>query len=65
MNEEIIERRIQTMTFHQVRNLRIVRTDEKVIVIGQCSTYYVKQLVTQAVIDLLPEVNLCNELQVQ
>lgn len=63
-DEEDLASRIQALTHHQVKNLRIVRSGDQVIVAGQCRTYYVKQLVTQAMIGLYPEANFHNEVTV-
>jgi hypothetical protein len=49
-------------TQQQVRNLSIRRRDGGLIVTGTSRTYYVKQLVTQAIIVSIPAVRLINEI---
>jgi hypothetical protein len=49
-------------TQQQVRNLSIRRRDGGLIVTGTSRTYYVKQLVTQAILVSIPAVRLINEI---
>lgn len=49
-------------TQQQVRNLSIRRRDDGLIVTGTSRTYYVKQLVTQAILVSIPAVRLMNEI---
>lgn len=49
-------------TQQQVRELSIRRRDGGLIVTGRSRTYYVKQLVTQAILVSVPAVRLVNEI---
>jgi hypothetical protein len=49
-------------TQQQVRNLSIRQRDGGLIVTGTSRTYYVKQLVTQAILVSIPAVRLINEI---
>ena len=49
-------------TQQQVRDLSIRQRDDGLIVTGSSRTYYVKQLVTQAILVSIPAVRLVNEI---
>jgi hypothetical protein len=49
-------------TQQQVRDLSIRHRDGGLIVTGRSRTYYVKQLVTQAILVSIPAVRLVNEI---
>jgi hypothetical protein len=49
-------------TQQQVRDLSIRQRDGGLIVTGRSRTYYVKQLVTQAILVSIPAVRLMNEI---
>jgi hypothetical protein len=49
-----LTQRINAKTFHQIRNLKIVRDADRVIVVGRTLSYYVKQLATHAALELFP-----------
>jgi hypothetical protein len=49
-------------TQQQVRDLEIRHRDGGLLVTGRSSTYYVKQLVTQAIFVSVPAVRLVNEI---
>ena len=51
-------------TQQQVRNLAIRHREGALIVTGRSRTYYIKQLVTQAIFVSLPAVRLMNEIRV-
>ena len=55
---------VETRTHRQVRNLQIDRQDERVVVTGDCKSYYIKQLVTHAVMAACPFVQLENRVRV-
>ena len=55
---------IDSRTFRQVRNLHVTYDADKVVVHGCSESYYVKQLATHAVLDLLPGVSLDNRINV-
>jgi hypothetical protein len=51
-------------TQQQVRDLVIRRRDDGLVVTGRSTTYYVKQLVTQAILVSIPAVRLLNDIRV-
>jgi hypothetical protein len=65
---ELFARRIDLVvrqaTGQAVRNLRVDVTGETVRLRGVCSTYYCKQLAQQAVMSLLSDERLHNEIEV-
>lgn len=61
---ECIERAIQTRTGGRVQDLRIKVEERSVVVSGKTSSYYNKQLVTQAVRCANPEMAVKNDVQV-
>ena len=50
-----LERNIREKTWGRVRPLRVEMDDDKVVVSGNCPTFYVKQLAIQALLELMPE----------
>lgn len=59
-----LERAIEDATYFQVRDLTVSVFEDEVRVIGTCDTYYVKQMVTVAVQDMLPTARLMNLVRV-
>lgn len=59
-----LARRIDTLTQRQIRNLTVVHDTHKVILNGCSRSYYVKQLASQAVNDLMPGVAVQNSIDV-
>ena len=57
-------RRVQSQTARQVQDLRIDYDGSQVTVTGRSRTYYIKQLVTQAILDAVPAIRLANEIAV-
>ncbi len=55
---------VNAITYRQVRKLDICREGECVSVTGYTRTWYVKQLVTQAILTAEPDINLNNEIEV-
>lgn len=49
-----LTRRIDTLTFRQVRDLNIAQDADRVVLSGRAKSYYVKQLATHALLDLMP-----------
>lgn len=45
---------IDSRTFRQVRDLQVLQDSNRVILRGRSGSYYVKQLATHAVMELLP-----------
>ena len=62
--KEDLLRRIVSKTHYQVRDLDVDCDGGCVTVTGSSRTYYVKQLVTQAVLDGDPHIRLENEIRV-
>ena len=56
--------RIDSRTFRQVRNLHVVEDSNRVILHGRSESYYVKQLATHAVFDLMPGMSVENRIDV-
>ncbi len=59
-----LTRRIDSRTFHQVHNLHVWHESGRVVLRGRSESYYVKQLATHAVLDLMPGVVLENSIDV-
>lgn len=57
-----LARRIDTLTYRQVRDLNIAQDANRVILHGRAKSYYIKQLATHAVLDLLPGVAVENSI---
>jgi hypothetical protein len=56
--------RIDAQTFRQVRDLHVVRNEDRIVLRGQSQSYYVKQLATHAVLNLFPGVVIENAIAV-
>lgn len=56
--------RIDAQTFRQVRDLDVVRNENRIVLRGQSQSYYVKQLATHAVLNLFPGVVIENAISV-
>jgi hypothetical protein len=59
-----LERNVQVRTGRRVRHLAIEIRPERVVLKGQASTYYIKQLAQHGVRDLLPHIQLENTIAV-
>ena len=59
-----LECRVLARTGNRLRNLDIQLAPDGVLIQGQTNTYYVKQLAQHGVRDLLPEVQLRNDIEV-
>lgn len=59
-----LETHVQVRTGRRIRNLRIELSAESVVLRGQTTTYYAKQLAQHGVRDLLPHVRLENAIVV-
>jgi hypothetical protein len=59
-----LERQVLMRTGRRIRNLAIELAPERVILRGQTTTYYVKQLAQHGVRDILPDVRLENTIAV-
>jgi hypothetical protein len=61
---EAVERAIRLRTSGQIRELHVDISDGEVVLTGRTSTYYTKQLATHAVLDLVDDLGLSNEIEV-
>jgi hypothetical protein len=59
-----LTRRIDTLTQRQICDLQVLHSTHKVVLNGRSKSYYVKQLASQAVIDLLPGITIENSIDV-
>lgn len=59
-----LERLVLTRTSRRVRNLRIEVHPERVILSGQTTSYYVKQLAQHGIREILPYISLENTIAV-
>ncbi|MBI1831978.1 MAG: hypothetical protein HYR84_11065 [Planctomycetes bacterium] len=57
-----LETRVLARTGSQLRNLGIELSPEGIRLIGQTSTFYVKQLAQHCIREILPEVRLVNDI---
>ena len=62
---EAIERAIRLRTSGQIRDLHVDLSDGELILTGRTSTYYTKQLATHAVLDLVDDLGLSNDIEVR
>jgi len=63
LREQLLQK-VHCKTYHQVRDLQVRQDGRRVVVTGTSRSYYVKQLVTQAVLTLAPTLKLDNEIHV-
>lgn len=59
-----LTRRIDNKTFRQVRNLHVIHEAGRVVLSGRSESYYIKQLATHAVLDLMPDAAVENSIDV-
>ncbi|MFL5243974.1 MAG: hypothetical protein ACJ8FY_17875 [Gemmataceae bacterium] len=59
-----LEQQVKSRTGRRIRNLAIELDSEQVVLRGQACSYYVKQLATHSVHDLLPHFRLENAIVV-
>ena len=59
-----LERHVLERTGHRIRGLHVEQEPERVVLHGQTASYYIKQLAQSGVRDLLPEVELENDIVV-
>jgi hypothetical protein len=59
-----LESRVQKRTGRQVRDLTIKMSSDGVRLVGKTNTFYVKQLAQHCVREVLPDVELVNEIRV-
>ncbi len=61
---EEMQRRVDSLSHWRIRNLNVACRGERVKITGTSSTYYSKQLATQAVLSAHPNVRIDNEILV-
>lgn len=59
-----LEHRVRQRTGRRIRNLRIELSPERVVLRGQTTSYYVKQLAQHGIRDILPQLRLENTIAV-
>jgi hypothetical protein len=59
-----LEQQVKNRTGRRIRNLAIELDAEQVVLRGQASSYYVKQLATHSVHDIVPHIRLENAIVV-
>jgi hypothetical protein len=64
LTQDELERRIQARTGRRIRDLTIELQPERIVLRGQTSTYYVKQLAQHSVRDVFPSIDLENAIVV-
>jgi hypothetical protein len=57
--------RIDAKTFRQVRDLHVVRNEDRIVLRGHSQSYYVKQLATHAVLNMFPGLVIENAIAVR
>ena len=62
--EQHIEQQIQRCTYGRIRQLNVEVRDDRMVVRGWTTSYYVVQLVVHAVRELLPETPVTLDIQV-
>ncbi|QDT55663.1 hypothetical protein Pan44_37090 [Caulifigura coniformis] len=60
-----IERIVRCRTGGRIRDLRVDVSEKRVVISGQTTTYYAKQLVTHAALDEIRDRALTNAIEVQ
>ncbi len=60
-----LENRVLARTGKRVRNLEIQFSPDEVTLLGETSTFHVKQLAQHGVLDILPTIRLHNRITVQ
>jgi hypothetical protein len=59
-----LTRRIDSKTFRQVHDLHVWHESGRIVLRGRSESYYIKQLATHAVLDLMPGVTIDNSIDV-
>jgi hypothetical protein len=59
-----LETRVLARTGRRVRNLEVQYSSDEIVLLGETSTYHVKQLAQHSVLDFLPAVRLHNRITV-
>lgn len=59
-----LERRVRARTGSRLRNLEIKVSQDGVVLLGNTNTFYIKQLASHGVRDVLPNISLNNQIVV-
>ena len=64
INPDVLRNDVESKTYRQVQDLEIDCSDDGITVTGHSRSYYIKQLVTQAIRSHVPSAPLRNEIVV-
>lgn len=59
-----LERLVAARTHRRVRELRVDRNEDGLVLRGQTNSYHVKQLAQHGILDVMPDVRLINAIEV-
>ncbi len=65
LSQAELEHQVQARTGRRVRNLAVEFNEERVILRGHVSSYYLKQLAQHGIHDLLPQISVTNAIVVE
>jgi hypothetical protein len=65
LSQAELENQIQARTGRRVRNLAVEVDEERIILRGHVSSYYLKQLAQHGIHDLLPHISVTNDIVVE
>ena len=60
-----IQAQIETRTHASVESLTVTTVNDQVVLAGFASSFYIKQLATQATLEVEPEISFVNDIQVR
>ena len=61
---ELIKQRVRSRTSDRIRNLEVACADGRVVIRGQCATFYTKQLAQHAAMGVIEDETVVNEITV-
>jgi hypothetical protein len=65
LSQAELEHQVQARTGRRVRNLAVELDEERIILRGHVSSYYLKQLAQHGIHDLLPQISVMNAIVVE
>jgi len=65
LSQAELEHQVQARTGRRVRNLAIQLDEERIILRGHVSSYYLKQLAQHGIHDLMPQISVTNDIVVE
>jgi hypothetical protein len=65
LSQAELEQQVQARTGRRVRDLAVELNAERIVLKGQVSSYYIKQLAQHGIHDLLPQVSVTNAIIVE